>query len=81
MLRVGLVLALILLGLLAGAVFNFAPLFLAIPIVLVALAAILVRDLRARRDRRPDAEREVERNRLGAERVEFTERDRRTLTP
>ena len=77
MVRVGLVVALVAVGAVAGAVLNLAPLYLAIPVGLVLLVPLL-RALR--RDESPEGE-GVERNRLGAPRLPFTERDRDTLAP
>ncbi len=76
MFRIGLVLALVVAGAVAGATLNIAPLFLAIPLGAIVLVALL---LRGRTPRPGDGQ--PERNRLGAERLEFSERDRRTLTP
>lgn len=78
-LRIGAMLALIMLGLLAGATLNFAPAFLAIPISLVVLTVILLARWGGHR-KAPTEEHGGVRNRLGAERIEFTERDRRTLS-
>ncbi len=74
--RIGVVLGLIVVGAVAGAAFNFAPLFLAIPVGLVALVVVLIARSRGGRE---EEDGDVDRSRLGAERVEFTERDRRTL--
>lgn len=75
MVRIGLVVALILVGALAGTTLSFAPGFLAIPIGVVALAALLLARARGAPPEEP------ERNRLGAPRQPFSERDRETLAP
>lgn len=76
--RIALVIGLILAGAIAGAAFSFAPAYLAIPIALVILIPMLLR----RRDRDIPAEaQDAERNRLGARRQPFTDRDRETLAP
>ncbi len=72
-------LGLIVVGAVAGTTLGFAPLYLAIPIGLVGIAVIAVRN-RARPET-TQVEAETERNRLGARRLDFTERDRRTLYP
>jgi hypothetical protein len=78
LLRIGLVVGLILVGAIAGAAFSFAPAYFAIPVALVLLVPLLLR----RRDRALPAEAdESERNRLGARRQDFTDRDRETLAP
>lgn len=73
-------LVLIIAGALAGTMLGFAPLYLAIPIGLAGVAAVALRN-RPRAEAEPGPDGEPERNRLGARRIEFTERDRRTLYP
>lgn len=69
--------AALVLGLLFGTIAVWgAPIF-ALPILVVALAAIGVSQMRRRAQRLRDAE-EL-RNEAAAEKVEFTERDRQTL--
>lgn len=78
LLRIGLVVGLVLVGAIAGTVFSFAPAYFAIPIALFLLIPLAFR----RRDRGPATESEdLERNRLGAPRQQFTDRDRETLAP
>lgn len=83
MLWIVLLVALIVLGGLAGGALGFAPAWLAVPVGLLALPFAV-------RAARPEGqahgadepgEEEPERNRLGARRQEFTERDRSTLAP
>ena len=71
-------LGLILVGAVAGTTLGFAPLYLAIPIGLVGIAVVALRK-RPRAETGAAEDDEAERNRLGARRLEFTERDRRTL--
>jgi hypothetical protein len=81
MLRVALVIGLIVVGAIVGATLNFAAAYLAIPIGLALLGVLLLRDRHpAPQGPRPDRAQDEDRNRLGAKRLEFTERDRRTLT-
>lgn len=78
LLRIALVVGLILVGAIAGAAFSFAPAYFAIPVALILLIPLTRR--RREREAPPEAE-EPERNRLGAPRQEFTDRDRETLAP
>jgi hypothetical protein len=78
LLRIGVVVGLILVGAIAGAVFSFAPAYFAIPVALVLLIPLLLGRREGEHSANAD---EPERNRLGAPRQRFTERDRETLAP
>ena len=71
------IVGLVVIGAIVGTTLNFAAPFVAIPLVLLVLVGYLALRAVGRARTRPGEG--SERNRLGAERLEFTERDERTL--